>query len=654
MRKISIALTTLIFTLFLVAVAAARGGEKLDLPWREAGLSEREAAAHLLDRFAHGPRPGEVDRVVEMGLETWLERQLSARLAEPELEARLEDFRSLEMSTREIAETYPNPGLVLIQARRDGVSSEEMTPTNREEMSSREMRQSRRALFAYAREKGYRPQRELLGELMTQKLYRAVYAENQLREVLTDFWFNHFNVSLTDNEVRPYLTTYERDAIRPHVLGDFREMLGATARHPAMLLYLDNARSVAEEGAPTTLEARLSDRRGGRGGRFGAAMRERMRARAGAGLDPDTRQQLEARRASGINENYARELLELHTLGVDGGYTQDDVVEVARAFTGWATYPPGPMRERIEERMERARRFGAGFVFEDDFLFRADAHDAGEKVVLGRYLEPGRGIEDGEEVLDVVAAHPSTARHLARKFAVRFVSDDPPEALVERLATDFRASGGDLRQLAVTLVESPEFWGPEARRQKIKSPFELAASALRSIDADVENPRGTIEWISKMGQPLYAYQAPTGYPDRADAWVNTGALLHRMNFGLELASGEISGVDFDLPALDHGREPESVEAALETWVPLLLPERDPTETVELLRPVVRDPEFASKVAAEAPEAEAEPLDDEAELMLFFSGDLEAGDRELASRGPTPGTLGHVVGVILGSPEFQRR
>jgi uncharacterized protein (DUF1800 family) len=265
-----------------------------------------------------------------------------------------------------------------------------------------------------------------------------------------------------------------------------------------------------------------------------------------AGLDPETRRLIEERRPRGLNENYARELLELHTLGVDGGYTQDDVVAVARAFTGWTTYPPGPLRGEVEERIERARRFpDAGFVFEESFLFRADAHDAGGKTILGRRYPAGRGIEDGVEVLDQLARHPSTARHLATRLAVRFVADEPPAALVDRLAASYLASGGDLRRLMRELVESPELWSPDARHAKVKSPFELAASALRAVGAELRDPRPTLEWISRMGQPLYACQAPTGYPDHAEAWVNTGALVHRINFGAELAGGRIAGVDLD-------------------------------------------------------------------------------------------------------------
>jgi len=688
-------LATLLLLLALSSASAASGDQ---LPWQAAGLDQRQAAAHLLDRFAYGPRPGDVDRVVAMGLETWLERQLGGGLADPEVDRQLRGFESLDLSVREITETYPPPFLILMEAQRAGAVDRQAVAELRarresgeDGLAGGEMRGTYGDLMRFMRDQGYRPQRELLGEMMVQKLYRALYSENQLTEVLTDFWFNHFNVSITDNEARVYVSAYERDAIRPHVLGDFRQMLEATAKHPAMLQYLDNARSVAEEGAPTTLERRTaalrdrfaSGRRGGgrfAGGRAGGSRpgSGRFAGRGGdrsggfgSDLDPELRRLIEERRPQGLNENYARELMELHTLGVDGGYDQDDVVAVARAFSGWTAFPPGSLRREVERRVERARRLPqAGFVFEDPFIFRADAHDAAEKTVLGHRLAAGRGVEDGLEVLDLLAAHPSTARHLATKLAVRFVSDQPPASLVDRLAARYLETGGDLGQVIRSLAWSPEFWSADARAAKIKSPFEVAVSALRALDADLREPRAAVEWVSRMGQPLYAYQAPTGYPDQAAAWVNTGALLSRMNFGLQLATGRVAGVRFDLAALDGGREPESLAAALETYVPLLMPERDATATVERLEPMVRDPELARKIEAASPAAERRSLWDDDSFSIPGLDDGPGPRRGLrpSRDGGDPwarwvggagaevddSAVAHVVGVILGSPEFQRR
>lgn len=571
MRAAALTLTAILAIAFaLPALEREKPREpSIRLPWKEAGLSEREAAAHLLNRFAYGPRPGEVEAVVKMGLDRWLERQLAAGLPDRDLERRLDKLPALDMSAAEIARTYPPPGLLLMEARQAGVIREgDMQEL--ENVEEGDKRERRREVMRWAEQQGYRSQRELAGQLMAQKVWRAVESENQLAEVMTDFWFNHFNVSMTDNQSRGYLLSYERDAIRPNALGEVRDLLGATARHPAMLLYLDNAQSTANEGSPTTFERRMPRRQ-----------REETR-----------------RRPTGLNENYARELLELHTLGVDGGYTQQDVIEVARAFTGWTIMPAGPRREQAERRLAMARR--AGFEREGEFLFRADVHDSGAKTVLGKKLPAGRGVEDGEEVLDLLAVHPSTAKHLATKLAVRFVSDKPSPALVDRLAAVYLKSGGQVKPVLEAIAESPEFWGSVG--EKIKSPFELAASAVRGLDADVSDPRETLRRIADMGQKLYAYQAPTGYPDRAEAWVNTGSLASRMTFGLDLAAGRVRGVDFELNG-----ETGSRDEMLRSWAGRLLPGRDLEPALALMEPKLEG------TAAE-----------------------------------------QVVGVILGSPEFQRR
>lgn len=613
------------------ALLLPRAGDTATLPWKEAGLSEREAAAHLLNRFAYGPRPGEVDAVVKMGLDKWLDQQL-AGLPDAALEERLQGrLPALSMSTRELAETYPPVGALLREARQAGILSEDL----------QEAKGKREEVIRFAREQGYRPQKELVGQLMAAKLARAVSSGSQLAEVMTDFWYNHFNVSATDNQSRLWLLPYERDAIRPHALGRFRDLLGATARHPAMLYYLDNAQSSAATGSPTTMDEAMGDR---------PRMRRRDRG------DMDERRPLRPR---GLNENYARELLELHTLGVDGGYTQQDVIEVARAFTGWTAIPPhlrGDADRRLARMKERAG--GLGFHAEGDFVFRADFHDAGAKTILGTRFPAGGGLDEGEKVLDLLARHPKTAEHVAGKLAARFVSDHPPKPLVDRLARVYLETGGDVRRMIAALAGSPEFWSRDAVGAKIKSPFELTASALRTLDARVTDPRETLKWIARMGQPLYAYQAPTGYPDRAEAWVNTGSLLSRMNFGLELAAGRIRGVGFDLPALSGGREPESRDEALRTYAGLLLPGRDLSSTLKLLAPVAGAPDLAKKVDQAAPR-EKDSKDEEDVLY----GDPEVrgtvrsvivSDRLRPSEPEDTTPLEQVVGVLLGSPEFQRR
>jgi len=603
------------------------------MPWREAGLSEQEAVAHLASRLTFGARPGDLDRIVEEGLEVWFERQLAGQSPEPSLDARLVELEPLFLSVEEITQRYPNPGVVVRQAMEAGVVASDFDPQPGGEGISAE---TRRRLMEFGRDQGYRPQRELIGTLLAQKVFRAVYAENQLQEVLTDFWFNHFNVSLTDDPTRNYVLAYERDAIRPFVAGSFRDMLGATARHPAMLLYLDNARSTAEIDDPTTMSARLADR-GMSGRRRGRDRRRERPAQAGP---------------QGLNENYARELLELHTLGVEGGYSQADVVEVARAFTGWSVLPPVMLRDDdMQRRVRRAVASGTGFIVENGFVFRADAHDAGRKTVLGHRLPSGRGIEDGEEVLDLVASHPSTARHLAHKLAVRFVSDSPPESLVDRLADVYSASDGQLDPVLRALIYAPEFWAAGRQADKIKSPFELAISALRAVDAEVENPRDVVEWIERMGQPLYRYQAPTGYPDEARFWVNSGALLNRMNYGLALAAGRVRGVEFDLVGLAGGWEPESRSEALRTYTRLLLPEREVEAMIELLEPMVMAPDLVDRIAAIAPEPEISGWMGEEDFSVPRH---RRGLPRAEPRTTPPTAIEQVAGVILGSPEFQKR
>jgi uncharacterized protein (DUF1800 family) len=364
-------------------------------------------------------------------------------------------------------------------------------------MAERRARQARDAQEPPS--EAIRKGRQVLSDLEQAKLLRAVYSERQLEEVLVDFWFNHFNVFAGKGATRNYITEYEREAIRPSVLGRFRDMLGATAKSPAMLFYLDNWLSSGEAA------------QGARGAKAAP------------------------RRSNGLNENYARELLELHTLGVDGGYTQQDIVNVARAFTGWTMRP----------------RQGSGFIF------AAARHDRGEKIVLGHTIKAGGGQDDGERVLDIVAAHPSTARHIATELAIRFVSDTPPPALVDRLATTFSSSSGNLREVMRALVQSPEFLAPAAHRVKVKTPFEFVASALRATGADVRVALPLAKTLKDMGMPLYFCQPPTGYDDTAAAWVNAGALVARMNFAVDLSKNAIRGVRVPLSeqqamALDFG------------------------------------------------------------------------------------------------------
>jgi uncharacterized protein (DUF1800 family) len=372
---------------------------------------------------------------------------------------------------------------------------------------------------AYMSEKGYKPEQDLFRQFICQKILRAAYSNNQLQEVMTDFWFNHFNVSITKNDCAEFIPAYERDVIRPNSLGKFGDLLLKTAKSPAMLYYLDNFSSAAPlpEGAVAVF--------------------------AGEGADSAA---AVAMRRRGINENYAREVMELHTLGVDGGYTQQDVTQAARVLTGWTVYPMNENAKKFVNRFNPDQLARRGFVHEGDFLFNANRHDRGEKTVLGHVFPAGGGYEEGVELLEMLAHHPSTARFICRKIAIRFVSDDPPQSLIDKMVKTFLQKDGDIRQVLITMVTAPEFWSPAAVREKTKSPFELAIGAVRSLHATIDQPYPLYTWITRMGEKMYYYQAPTGFPDKGVYWINAGSLLNRMNFGLALAEGQVPGVRVDL------------------------------------------------------------------------------------------------------------
>jgi uncharacterized protein (DUF1800 family) len=456
-----------------------------------------KATVHVLNRIAFGPRPGDVARVRAIGVDRYIDLQLHPeRVQDAGMAARLSGLPSIGMSSREIAQVYELPQL---QARRE---RKQNANGSQEELPKPDPLQQKA--------------NGVIVELAGHKVLRAIYSERQLQEVLTDFWFNHFNVDARKGPDRFLLTEYEREAIRPHVLGKFRDLLEATAKSPAMLFYLDNWMSASPESGTEV------------GRRFGRPLSGTEISR----FDRRPPSPLQGKnQRKGLNENYARELMELHTLGVDGGYMQKDVTEVARAFTGWTIDRP---------------RQGGGFGFNPRL------HDAGQKVVLGRVIKAGGGESDGQQVLDILAKEPATARFIAAKLARRFVSDTPPQALVDRAAARFRATDGDLREVTRTILTSPEFLAPDAYRAKVKTPFEFVVSAARAIDADVREALPLVRQLQQLGMPLYQCQPPTGYKDTADAWVNTGALVSRMNFALTLAGNKLRGVSVTtLPPADQ-------------------------------------------------------------------------------------------------------
>ncbi len=545
---------------FLLFAVVAGGAGKFDRK-----LPKDQKIIHALNRLTFGPGPGDVERVKRMGLAGWIDLQLSPQSIDenPMLATKLEPLDSLEMNLAEVASHYPPPQFIkavaegkakppsdpdlaavierlaerYTQAKTAKEQGKKPNPALREMLSPQQWRtlrrgsqqervdlllkmeaprlsdllfelpkKTRRGMFAYAPVDLRRrmlltmaPQELVVNDLLEGKLYRAIYSNRQLEEVLVDFWFNHFNVYLNKGPMRHLTIGYERDAIRPHVLGSFGDMLLATARHPAMLFYLDNWQSVDPEAA-----ARIRKRR-----------------------------KNALKRVRGLNENYARELLELHTLGVDGGYTQQDVIEVARCFTGWSIEDP---------------RHGGGF------RFNYVVHDRKEKTVLGHTIPAGGGIEDGLAVIDILVRHPSTARFISTKLAQRFVADNPPEKLVRKVTETFRKTEGDLREVMRTMLTSRQFFSTGAYRAKVKSPLETVVSAVRALDADVTFARGLAYSIEQMGQPLFRKEEPTGYSNVSDAWLNSATLLERLNFAQALAANKLPGSTVDLSSLGAGAD----------------------------------------------------------------------------------------------------
>jgi uncharacterized protein (DUF1800 family) len=475
-----------VFTGFLIAVALALAPAVELKPVAAALPDDPAAVTHVLNRLTFGAPPGGADQVRATGLASWIDQQLH-----PE---RIEDR-----------------------------AAEALLPALETPPASADPKELRR--FA----------RQQIETLAAEKILRAAYSERQLQEVLVDFWFNHFNVYAGKGRTAEYLAEYEHDVIRPHVFAHFRDLLEADAKSPAMLFFLDNWLS-ADPNAAERLAARRDSGFGNRDPRFGLGLRRRLRIPDPGSRVPAARANAKGR-ARGLNENYGRELLELHTLGVDGGYTQKDVVEVARAFTGWTIDRDG------------------------QFRFVAALHDPGEKVVLGHTIKAGGGIEDGEKVLDIVASHPATAHHIAYQLAQRLVADEPPSALVDRAAVRFRETNGDLREVVRTIITSPEFFDPSVRGAKFKTPFELVVSAMRTTGATVSDARALVQTLQQLGEPLYMCQPPTGYHSTADAWMSAGGLVTRMNFATRVASSNMPGVTLPVNA------PASSELALRLGSP---------------------------------------------------------------------------------------
>jgi len=519
-------------------------------------LTADQQIVHVLGRLGYGARPGEVERLRAEGLSAWIERQLApGRISDEAVEQALGAYPVLPLTAAELYRDYPPARPQDVQRFQAG----QMTP------------QEIREVFPPNRRPAV-----ITAQLQAAKLTRAVLSERQLEEVMVDFWLNHFNVYALKGPVRWMVPDYERRALRPHALGRFRDLVVATAQHPAMLYYLDNWLSTRDDFV-------LPPSRGGR--------------------------------KLGLNENYARELMELHTLGVDGGYTQQDVIEVARCFTGWT--------------IDRPQQGG-------EFLFRPVTHDRGEKRVLGTVIPAGGGQDDGLAVIDLLVRHPSTARFISTKLVRRFVSDEPPPALVERAARTFRSTGGDIRAVLVTIFSAPEFISAEAQHAKVKTPLEVVASAARVLGVRLESPEEATQGraavmgggavlarqVAALGEPLYEAQAPTGHPDVAEAWVSASALLSRMNFALALAHNRLPGARVELAPFLEGVDRRQPAQVLDRLLAVVLRGQVSPDTRRVLGAQLENPEIVRATA-----------DD---------------------RGPRNTDVEKLTALVLGSPEFQRR
>lgn len=629
-------------------------------------LAPQERVVQALDRLTWGIAPGDVARVERIGLDRWIELQLHPdRIPEnAALAAALEPYRTLRLSAAQIIEQDPPPEAIRqmalgkmslpsdpvaramvereierFRARQDraGGASVAPAPKNdsdgdgalRELLTAEQWRALRQGppesrvqaflalpattqdavLAALPRgaaqqlavwgppalerriEAQFAPQQIVPNDLESAKILRAAETNRQLEDVLTDFWFNHFNVYINKGADRFLITGYERDTIRPHVLGKFYDLLVATAESPAMLFYLDNWQSVDPNAAARLAAARQA--------------RRYMRFGPFAPIPPPRPPRPAKRPARGINENYGREVMELHSIGLH--YTQADVIAAARCLTGWTIGRPGhggPYRDPV-------------------FYYNDNLHDKGEKIVLGHRIAPGGRMNDGLELLRILARDPNTAQHVSYELAQRFVADEPPAALVARMADAYLRSDGDLRKVMETMIRSPEFWDPRYYRNQVKSPLEMVVSALRASGATISNPSRLIQVVAQMGQPLYGKEPPTGYANTGDQWISASGLLARMNFAQELAANRLSGVRLDLTRFAPGQgDAAAVTRAL--YDGLLLNQVSESTQAAITR----------------------------ELEKIAPGALAPGAAN--PRPLSPAQVAVVAGLVLGSPEFQQR
>lgn len=552
-------------------------------------ITEAQRIAHVLTRLGFGPRPGDFERVKTMGLAAYIDQQLAFdSIDDSALTARLGKLSTLAMITPTVLERYnppkpPPPPPTPVQPALKAEPAKSETPGMKPEPSAPDKTPPKpqtptTAIPPKPPEKPAPNPQDVVVELQRAAFLRAVYSDRQLYELMVNFWENHFSIYIQKDSNRFLMTSFDRDTIRPFALGRFRDLLGATAHSPAMLFYLDNWQSRLARTAPATKDT-------------------------------------PAKTTGGINENYARELLELHTLGVDGGYTQKDVQEVARCLTGWTIHKPN------EQGL---------------FVFNPGMHDYGEKMVLGQRIPAGGGLSDGERVLDILAHHPSTARFIATKLARRFVSDEPSKSLIDRVAAVFLKTDGSIRETLRSILTSPEFYA--GYRSKVKTPFEYAVSAIRLLEAETDGDRPLLDWVARMGQPVFGKLTPNGYGDHASDWLSDAALLERFNFTLALTKNQIKGTKVDLSKLLSGVDFQNPQTATTQIIALTFHGTVQPQTREAIQKAIASLQPSPPTALQPP-----------------GGVKHILSKEGAKPIPAPASgLDQLMALVIAAPEFQQR
>lgn len=619
-------------------------------------LSEDQKISHVLNRLGFGARPGDIAKVKAIGIQKYIDQQLDpAPLPDAALEAKVKNLEIFNLSTAELFAKYPNPGALLQAIDRE--RGQPQAAQNGEDMTEKDRQDRQAKLRELYAKYDLKPAQQILPQITTNRVLRAVYSEKQLQEVMVDFWQNHFNVFAGKAAVRWYIPSYERDVLRKNALGNFKDLVVGTAQHPAMLFYLDNFESRTAAPVGNNQAQRLRQALSARG-EIRPQARERLKEQlklTDAQLDERVKQLQSAPAAqqrNGINENYARELMELHTLGVDGGYAQKDIVEVAKAFTGWTIVDPrgyrraaaGMINGTEDQRIARIQRQQGipDDIESGSFYFNQRWHESGAKTVLGQKVDEG-GVKDGIKVIDILVAHPSTAKFIAKKLAVKFVSDTPSEGLVSRVADAFSKSKGDIRITLKALFSDKEFFAPETYKAKIKSPFELAVSSIRALGADTNGGPQMLAMLNKLGEVPYGYQAPTGYPDTAEDWVNTGALLERLNYSIALSSNQIAGTRVDLKQFAA----KDKAAVLDKTISLVLGGELSAGTRATLLKQMEQPLPNVKAPAE--------VKDDLNVPNMREGQAGGQNRQARLLRPSGDPeVFKVVSLVLGTPEFQRQ